>query len=120
MEGTSRNERRQNINEMSERYGAQYVQRYARRIAQTVAVHYGYASCNIGPNNLRVRIYNRKQNVMETIAFVEVLALIPVQPNELRTTEFGQVILSDTVYLSTTIYACITAVLTSIGLIKET
>ena len=82
-------------------------------------MHYGYASAPIG-DPLRVRVYNRKRNAMEFLELTEVLSLIPVQPAELRTTKFGQVILSESVYLSTTIYACITAVLTSIGMIKGT
>lgn len=116
---SSRNERRQSIRELSERYGTQYVQRYARRIAKTVAVHYGYATSDTD-DVLTVRVYNRSTNTMDVVALVDVLSLIPVQPAELRTTEFGQVVLSDTVYLSTSIYACITAVLTSIGTIRGT
>ena len=119
MAEASRNDRRQDIHDLSERYGAQYVQRNARRIAHAISVHYGYASASIG-DPLKVRVYNRTGNAMERIDFTDVLSLIPVQPAELRTTEFGQVILSESVYLSTTIYACITAVLTSIGMIKGT
>ena len=120
MDDASRDGRKQTIFEMAERYGAQYVQKHARRIAQTIVVHYGYASGEDSGMDLKVRIYNRARNVMEVISFTEVLALVPVQPAELRTTEFGQVILSDTVYLSTTIYACIVSVLTSIGMLKGT
>ena len=120
MNTASRGGRRQTIFEMSERYGAQYVQKHARCIAQTIAVHYGYASGDGRGIGLKVRVYNRARNVMEVISFTEVLALIPVQPAELRTTEFGQVTLSDTVHLSTSIYSCIVSVLTSIGMLKGT
>lgn len=113
--------RRQTINEASERYGSRFVFHNSRRIATVIASHYGYTSTDDTSNpTLMVRVYNRKNNEMQTIPFTEVLKLIPVQPAELRHTEFGQVILSETVYISTNIYACITAVLTAIGSIKGT
>ena len=110
--------RRQSINDASERYGSRFVSHNSRRIASVIALHYGYASEVTPP--LMVRVYNRKINEMQTVPFTDVLTLIPVQPAELRHTEFGQVVLSETVYISTNIYACITAVLTVIGIIKET
>lgn len=112
--------RRQTVNEASERYGSRFVYHNSRRIAIDIAAHYGYTSEDITSKPLMVRVYNRKNNEMQTIPFTEVLKLIPVQPAELRHTEFGQVILSETVYISTNIYACITAVLTAIGSIKGT
>lgn len=113
--------RRQTINRASERYGSRFVCHNARRIATIVAAHYGYASEDaISSPALMVRVYNRMNNEMQTIPFTDVLKLIPVQLAELRNTEFGQVILSETVYISTNIYACITAVLTAIGSIKGT
>mgnify|MGYP004225950749 CR=1 FL=1 len=111
--------RRQTINEASERYGSRFVSHNSRHIASVIALHYGYASSEV-THPLMVRVYNRKINQMQKIPFTDVLTLIPVQPVELRHTEFGQVILSDTVYISTNIYACITAVLTVIGIITET
>ena len=122
MEETKRDTRRQTINEASERYGTRFVFYNARRIATTVAVHYGYASQRGTTTDppLMIRVYNRKENAMQTVPFTKVLTLIPVQPAELRHTEFGQVILSETVYVSTNIYACITAVLTALGSIKGT
>ena len=116
-----RGTRRQTINEASERYGLRFVYYNSRRIARTIAVHYGYAAEDATSTPpLMVRVYNRKNNEMQTIPFTDVLKLIPVQPVELRHTEFGQVILAETVYISTNIYACITAVLTAIDSIKGT
>lgn len=113
--------RRQTINEASERYGSRFVYHNSRRIARIIAAHYGYTSNDDTSNStLMVRVYNRKNNEMQSIPFTEVLKLIPIQAAELRHTEFGQVILSETVYISTNIYACITAVLTAIGSIKGT
>lgn len=113
--------RRQTIHEASERYGLHFVYQHSRRIATTIAVHYGYASSDATSNPaLTIRVYNRKNNEMQTIPFTEVLKLIPVQPPELRHTDFGQVILSETVYISANIYTCIAAVLIAIGCIKET
>lgn len=113
--------RRQTINDASERYGSRFVFHNSRRIATVIASHYGYTSKDDTSNPaLMVRVYNRKNNEMQNIPFTEVLKLIPVQPTELRYTEFGQVTLSETVYISTNIYACITAVLTAIGSIKGT
>ena len=113
--------RRQTISEASERYGSRFVYQHSRRIATTIAAHYGYASDDsTSKNALTIRVYNRTKNEMQTIPFTEVLKLIPVQPAELRHTDFGQVVLSETVFISTNIYACITAVLTAIGSIKGT
>lgn len=113
--------RRQTISEASDRYGSRFVYHNSRRIATTIAVFYGYESEDATPRPaLMVRVYNRKNNEMQMIPFTDVLNFIPVQPAELRHTEFGQVILSETVYISTNIYACITAVLTALGSIKGT
>ena len=119
---TQRDTRRQTIHDASERYGSRFVYHNSRRIATTIAVYYGYApeDADASHSDLMVRVYNRKKNEMEVLAFTDVLKLIPVQPAELRHTEFGQVILSETVYISTNIYACITAVLAAIGCIKGT
>jgi len=113
--------RRQTISEASERYGSRFVYNNSRRIATIITAYYGYASEGATTiPDLAVRVYNRKDNAMQMIPFADVLKHIPVQPAELRHTEFGQVILSETVYISTNIYACITAVLTAIGCIKGT
>ena len=116
-----RDVRRQTIREASERYGSRFVYQNSRRMATTIAVHYGYAPEDAASTPaLMVRVYNRKKNEMEMVPFTDVLKLIPVEPAELRHTEFGQVVLSEVVYISTNIYACITAVLTAIGSIRET
>ena len=113
--------RRQTIIKASERYGSRFVYDNSRSIATSIIVHYGYASKDAtSESSLMVRVYNRLSNTMQTIPFTDVLKLIPVRPAELRHTQFGQVILSETVYISTNIYACITAVLTAIDSIKET
>ena len=67
-----------------------------------------------------VRVYNRKSNTMQHMTLTNVLDLIPVRPVNHRQTPFGQVILSEEVYLSANIYACITSVLTAIGIVKGT
>tara|TARA_B110001452_G_scaffold130958_3_gene108790 strand:- start:3037 stop:3378 length:342 start_codon:yes stop_codon:yes gene_type:complete len=112
--------RHQTVAEASHCYGSNFVYHNSRRIATEIAVHYGYATEGVHSSPLLVRVYNRTNNEMKTIPFTDVLALIPVRPAKLHSTRFGQVIVSDAVYISTNIYACITAVLVAIDTVKGT
>lgn len=109
------------ITELSQRYGLRYVYQNSRRIASTIAIYYDYDTSMAEQSPpLSVRVYNRTKKEMNTIPFSDVLALIPVQPPEMGETKFGQVILSDTVYISTTIYIYITAVLATLDVVMGT
>ena len=112
--------RKAEIEAASERYGSDYVIRHARRIATTIASHYGYAEIIADTAPLMVRVYDRKNNKMTTVEMTEVLSLVPIRPSNLRRNSYGQVALSDTVCISANIYACIVAVLATIGIVRET
>ena len=104
--------RKEDIARASDVYGTLFVHHNSRRIARIVASHYVTKDNPVDP--LTVRTYNRTTNKMTILSLMDVLKLVPFDPPELRQTEFGQVILSETVYVSAAIYACIVSSLTAL------
>ena len=109
--------RREDIARASDVYGTFYVHHNSRRVARIVASH--YVTKDNPVDALTVRTYNRTTNKMTQLPLIEVLKLIPFDPPELRQTDFGQVIISETVYVSAAIYACIVSSLTALKYVSS-
>ena len=109
--------RKEDIARASDVYGTLFVHHNSRRIARIVASH--YVTKDNPVDALTVRTYNRTINKMTQLPLIEVLKLIPFDPPELRQTDFGQVIISETVYVSAAIYACIVSSLTALKCVSS-
>ena len=107
----SRAEREENIRRHSDNYGIRFCTDNAPKLG-IVITSWKKGDRAVG-SEITVRVYNRVKNEMSMKPLVEVLDSIVLDSNEtpqrLIPTQFGQVVLSPTMYISTIIYNTIVA-----------
>lgn len=107
---TSRAEREENIRHHSDSYGVRFCTENAPELGRAILAW--RASDPTVAASISIRAYNRQDNKMYTATLNEVLDHVPLtdgQPQRLSPTQFGQVILTPTMYISTVIYVVLTA-----------
>lgn len=101
-----RRTRENNIRQHSERYGLRFSSDNAHRLGP--ALKRWRVKDNTVANEIPIRVYNRDKNVMYMTTLKEVFdaLLLDVNgnPQRLTPTPFGQIILTPTLYLSSSIY----------------
>ena len=107
----SRTEREDNIRRHSDNYGIRFCTENASKLGIAIT-SWKKGDREVG-SEVMVRVYNRENNEMSMRSLVDVLDNIVLDSNEtpqrLIPTQFGQVILSPTMYISTIIYNTIVA-----------
>ena len=107
----SRTEREENIRRHSENYGMRFCTEHAPKLGIAIS-SWRTADRNVA-STIMVRVYNREKNEMTMQSLADVLDCIVLDsngcPRRLIPTQFGQVVLSPTMYISTTIYHTIVA-----------
>ena len=112
MEREARADREERVREQSERYGRQFCTRHARVVGEEVAAFLHGAS-RVADRTIEVRVYSRYTRAMNTVTLRTILEHVPTDatrsPADLHVTEFGQVVLSETLCVSAQIYAIVVA-----------
>lgn len=107
----SRAEREENIRRHSDNYGVRFCTENAPKLG--IAITSWKKGDRAVGSDVMIRVYNREKNEMSMRPLVEVLDSIVLDSNEtpqrLIPTQFGQVVLSPTMYISTIIYNTIVA-----------
>lgn len=107
----SRAEREDNIRRHSENYGLRFCTENAPKLG--VAIKSWKRGDRSAAADVEVRVYNRERNEMSVKSLADVLDCVVLDskgsPQRLVPTQFGQVVLSPTVYVSTVIYNTLVA-----------
>jgi hypothetical protein len=104
-------QREDRVRGRSEQYGRQFCTRNARAIGEAVAA---FVTGTARPERtVDVRVYNRYTRTMNSVCLQTILEHVPLnaarRPADLNVTEFGHVVLSETLCVSVQIYATIVA-----------